>query len=225
MPAPDNSSQEPADPPTRIDYRTRSPSSESSVGVTAPWTASISRRAILRATGVAATVALAGCLGGDDGDVPAPAAVQSDWTCDACGMVITNHPGPNAEIFYADRRPNDHDNPARFCSTWEAFRFDFEKRDAGWSRAVFYVTDYSSVAYEVFQEGGDTLITSHADAAAFTDASAVTFVVASDVQGAMGEDLVGFSERSDAEEFAAQYGGDLVPFADVTRDTVAGLGM
>lgn len=189
------------------------------------WEGAITRRAVLLATGTASTLALAGCLGGDGGAAPAPVGIESDWSCDVCGMVIRNHPGPNAEIYYADERPNDHDNPARFCSTWEAFQFDFEKRDAGWSREAFYTTDYSSVDYDVYRESGDTLITSHADAEAFVDAEDVTFVVASEAKGAMGEDLVGFSDSAEAEDFAEQYGGDVVAFADVTRDTIAGLGM
>jgi len=189
------------------------------------WNGAITRRAALLATGSAATIALAGCLGGNGGEAPAAVAVESDWSCDVCGMVIRNHPGPNAQIFYADERPNDHDNPARFCSTWEAFQFDFARQDEGWSREAFYVTDYSAVDYDVFEEGGDTLITSHADADSFTDATGVTFVVASDVKGAMGKDLVGFGDSGDAEDFADEYGGDVVAFDDVTRDTIAGLGM
>ncbi|MEF8838102.1 MAG: nitrous oxide reductase accessory protein NosL [Haloarculaceae archaeon] len=190
-----------------------------------PWDGAISRRTALLATGSAAAVALAGCLGGDGGAAPAPLAVESGWSCDVCGMVLTNHPGPNAEIFYADERPNDHDNPARFCSTWEAFQFDFRRQDEGWEREGFYVTDYSTVDYDVYEEGGDTLITSHDGAEAFADATAVTFVVASGVKGAMGKDLIGFTDSVDAEDFAAEYGGDVVAFADVTRDTISGLGM
>lgn len=189
------------------------------------WATGVPRRAVLLGAGAVLSGTVAGCLGGDGAPAPDPVEIEADWSCDGCGMVITNHPGPNAEIYYADERPNDHDNPARFCSTWEAFQFDFEKRDAGWSREAFYVTDYSSVDYDVYQERGDTLITSHTDAGAFIDGRDVTFVVASDAKGAMGEDLVGFSNDVDAEDFAEQYGGDLVAFADVTRDTIAGLGM
>ena len=138
-------------------------------------------------------------------------------------MVIPNHPGPSTEIFYRDKQPSGHDNPARFDSTWEAFQFDYEHED--WTRSSFYVTDYSTVDYDVYEEGGDTLVTSHAGADAFTDATGVTFVVASDVKGAMGKDLVGFGDSGDAEDFADEYGGEVVAFADVTRDTIAGLGM
>lgn len=211
--------------PESRDIRSDSVACARAPGQNTKWEGVITRRSVLFATGTASALALAGCLGGDGAAVPDPVEIESDWSCDVCGMVITNHPGPNAEIYYADERPNDHDNPARFCSTWEAFQFDFEKRDAGWSREAFYVTDYSSVDFDVYQESGDTLITSHTDPDAFTDATDVTFVVASDAKGAMGQDLIGFSDNADAEEFAEQYGGDVVAFADVTRDTIAALGM
>ncbi|MEA5387049.1 nitrous oxide reductase accessory protein NosL [Haloarculaceae archaeon H-GB11] len=145
-------------------------------------------------------------------------------TCEVCGMVIPNHPGPSAEIFYADQQPSGHENPARFDSTWEAFQYDFERQDRGWTRQAFYVTDYSAVDYEVFTDGGDTLITTHPEADAFADASEVTFVVGSEVKGAMGRDLIAFSEKADAESFNAEYGGSLATFDQVTPETIAQLG-
>jgi copper chaperone NosL len=139
--------------------------------------------------------------------------------------VIPNHPGPTSEIFYADEEPNGHPNPARFDSTWEAFQFDFERQNEGWSREAFYVTDYSAVDYEVFEDGGDTLVTTHPDSEAFADAEDVTFVVGSEVVGAMGRDLLAFGDEADAEAFQSEYGGDLATFGDVTESMVASLGM
>jgi copper chaperone NosL len=186
-----------------------------------------SRRSVLAAAGAVAVGGLAGCLSGDGGESAAPEPVtldQSD-TCDVCGMVIPNHPGPTSEIFYADEEPNGHPNPARFDSTWEAFQFDFERQSRGWSREAFYVTDYSAVDYEVFEDGGDTLVTTHPDSEAFADAEDVTFVVGSEVVGAMGRDLLAFGDEADAEAFQSEYGGDLATFGDVTESMVASLGM
>jgi nitrous oxide reductase accessory protein NosL len=179
------------------------------------------RRAVIAGTvGVAAW--LAGC-GGDasSGEVPEPITLGQSDRCEVCGMVIPNHPGPSAQIFYRDRRPSGHDNPARFCSTWEAFQYDFERQDEGWTRTVFYVTDYSAVEYELTRDAGDTLVSRHVAAGTFVDATTVTFVVGSEVKGAMGRDLIGFSERTDAEAFQADHGGDLMAFDEVTRDTIA----
>jgi nitrous oxide reductase accessory protein NosL len=186
----------------------------------------VGRRAVLAGAGTVATAALAGCTGGGGNgeDVPEPITLTSEHTCDVCGMVVPNHPGPSAEIFYRDEQPGGHANPARFDSTWEAFQFDFDRRDRGWERVVFYVTDYSAVEYELFEEGGDTLVSTHPEASAFTVAERVTFVVDSAVKGAMGRDLVGFSSRDDAESFRADHGGDLLTLGDVTREVIAQLG-
>ncbi|WP_235853616.1 nitrous oxide reductase accessory protein NosL [Halosimplex salinum] len=166
---------------------------------------------------------LAGC-GSESIDRPASVTLTTDDRCDVCGMVIPNHPGPSAEIFYADNRPSDHDNPARFDSTWEAFQYNFDRLDRDWTVEAFYVTDYSAVEYSVSESEGDLLLSTHPEAEAFVDAETVTFVVGSDVKGAMGRDLVAFSEAADAESFQAEYGGSLAEFGDVSRETIAQLG-
>ena len=168
--------------------------------------------------------AAAGCLGDDGGDAPSPATLTEDDTCDVCGMVIPRHPGPTAETFY-DRDPSGHSNPARFDSTWEAFQYDFERRDRGWTRRAFYVTDYSAVDYDLFSEGGDTYISTHPEAEAFAPAESVTFVVDSEVIGAMGRDLIGFGDRGDAETFQSERGGSLATLDDVTPTMISQLGM
>lgn len=183
----------------------------------------ISRRRVVAGAGALATVGLAGCLGAGE-DPPDAVALTNEDTCEVCGMVIPKHPGPSAEIFYADRQPNGHANPARFDSTWEAFQFDFARQEEGWTREAFYVTDYSGVDYQVFEEGGDRLISTHPEASAFAPAEDVTFVVGSEVKGAMGEDLVGFTAQSDAESFRDEYGGDLAGLDDVTPTTISQLG-
>ncbi|MCD2203299.1 nitrous oxide reductase accessory protein NosL [Halobacterium sp. KA-6] len=138
-------------------------------------------------------------------------------------MTITQQPGPTAEIFYANARPNDHDNPARFDSTWEAFQFDFQHDN--WTREAFYVTDYSAVNYDIQTDGGQQLLSTHYEQEAFADATDITYVVGSSVVGAMGEDLIGFSDRTDAEAFREKYGGDLATFDDVTPSLISSLGM
>jgi copper chaperone NosL len=183
----------------------------------------LTRRRLLVAAGGLA-VALAGCA--DEGEPPPAAVTLTDEDqCEVCGMVIPAHPGPSAEIFYPEHQPSGHDNPARFCSTWEAFDYHFDRVNRGWEAAAFYVTDYSSVDYSLSSEGGNTLISTHPEAEAFVDADAVTFVVGSEVNGAMGRDLIGFSNRDDAESFQAGHGGSLAQREDVTPEMIAQLGM
>ncbi|GGI97571.1 hypothetical protein GCM10008995_04330 [Halobellus salinus] len=171
-----------------------------------------------------AAVSVAGCLGGGEAETPDPVTVPEKATCDVCGMVISQHPGPTAEVFYPDRDPSGHDNPARFDSVWEAYQYEFGKDSAGWEDAAFYVTDHSSVSYETFEDGSDTLISRHYDASSFAAASDVTYVVGSAVKGTMGRDLLGFSGRSDAEAFQSEWGGSLTTHDGVTPEVVAGLG-
>jgi nitrous oxide reductase accessory protein NosL len=179
-----------------------------------------------------AATALAGCSGGGGsnggqttGDVPAAVTLTTDDACEVCGMIIPNHPGPSTEIFYPGREPSGHENPARFDSTWEAFQYDFDRQDEGWERAVMYVTDYAAVAYDVFEESGDRLISTHPQAESFTTAAEVTFVAGSEVKGAMGRDLIAFSEGADAESFESEYGGERVTVDEVTPELIAQLGM
>jgi copper chaperone NosL len=186
------------------------------------------RRHVLHGAGAVVLAGLAGCLGGDGdggdgGDAPDAITVPDSATCDVCGMVIVQHPGPSAEIFYEDEEPAGHENPARFDSTWEAFQFDFER--SGWSRSAFYVTDYSAVDYEIRTDDGQQLISRHADAADFVDATDVTFVVGSEVLGTMGRDLIAFTDEGDAEAFADEHGGNLGTFDDVTPELISSLGM
>lgn len=184
------------------------------------------RRRFLAAGVTLTTAALGGCLGsGGDSESSAPAAVTvpDGATCDVCGMNIRQNPGPNAEIFYGDHSPEGHDNPARFCSTWEAYQYDFDRESDGWEDAAFFVTDYSAVEYEVTEDGGDLVLSSHPEAEAFVAASEVTYVVGSDAVGSMGKDLVAFSEAGDAESFQSEYGGDLATHDEVTPEVIGSL--
>jgi len=182
----------------------------------------VTRRSVLGTVLAAGAASLAGCTGGGDGP-PDPVTLPADATCDVCGMVIAEHPGPSAQLFYADQEPAGHPNPARFDSTWEAFQFDFERED--WDREAFYVTDYSAVEYDVQTVEGQPVISRHVEAETFVDSEAVTFVAGSAVVGTMGEDLLGFSERADAEAFRDEYGGELVTAGEVTPALISQLGM
>lgn len=195
-------------------------------------TSEFSRRRLCTALAAGAATALAGCSGGGGsnggqttGDVPAAVTLTTDDACEVCGMIIPNHPGPTTEIFYPGREPSGHENPARFDSTWEAFQYDFDRQDEGWERAVMYVTDYSAVEYDVFEESGDRLISTHPQAESFTTAAEVTFVAGSEVKGAMGRDLIAFSAAADAESFEGEYGGERVTVDEVTPELIAQLGM
>lgn len=158
-----------------------------------------------------------------DGDESTPAAVSvgGQASCDVCGMVISKHPGPNGQIFYADQDPDGHESPFRFDSLKScAFDHYFRKKRQDWSVEMFYVTDYSSVDYSMSEEGGKSYISGHENPESFAKAKSVSYVVDADVYGAMGKDFIPFSDEGDASEVAEQYGGTVVSFEEVSPATL-----
>jgi len=175
------------------------------------------RRRVL--AGTATLLALAGCQSGGDG--PEPVTIADGDNCDQCGMVNSDHPGPVGETYYEEHTPTGHDEPALFCSTTCTYRHRFQKEQEGWTPAATFLTDYSSVDYDVRTDGGATVLTHHLDASAFAETSDLTVVANSDVQGAMGTAIVPFSDSDDAEAFAEEYGGQSLPAEDIRRELVS----
>jgi len=177
------------------------------------------RRGVL--AGAATLLALAGCQDGGDGDSPEPVAIEDGQNCDQCGMVISDHPGPVGQTYYQDNTPAEHDGPTRFCSTTCTYRHRFAKEQMDWTPAATFLTDYSSVDYDVRTDGGATVLTHHLDASAFSETSELTVVANSDVEGAMGTAIVPFGDSGDAEVFAEEYGGQTLPAEDIQRELVS----
>lgn len=171
------------------------------------------RRTVL--LGIGASVALAGC---QSGDRPAPVTISADQSCDQCGMVISQHPGPVGQTYYENNDPETHDPPFQFCSTTCTFRHRFAHQD--WTPRVTYLTDYSTVDYDVRQDGERTVISAHLEAETFTPTEQLSVVVGADVQGAMGPALVPFAEQDDADAFAEEYGGDRIAAESISRELV-----
>lgn len=177
----------------------------------------ISRRRLLGGTAAVAAGALAGCLGGDGGAQPDPIDLTGGKQCDVCGMIIGDHYGPNAQIFYADESPDGHENPARFESLKACtFPYYFTHEDYGWAVAAIYATDYSRTEYSLPSAGDETYIDTHTAAETFADATALSYVVGSAVSGAMGQAFVPFSASKDAAAFADDHGGEVLAFEDIT---------
>ncbi|RCU48452.1 nitrous oxide reductase accessory protein NosL [Haloplanus salinus] len=178
-----------------------------------------SRRRVLLGTAAAAGVGLAGCLGSSDR--PAPISLDEPLSCDQCGMVINQQPGPSGQTYYRDNSPEGHDPPARFCSTVCTFRHRFATESRGWRPRVTYLTDYAVVDYRVRQEGGAQVVSAHLAADHFAATEGLDVVVGSEVEGAMGPAIVPFGDGDAAAEFASTYGGDVIAAEDVSRQLVA----
>ncbi|WP_336136684.1 nitrous oxide reductase accessory protein NosL [Natronomonas amylolytica] len=147
---------------------------------------------MLRDTAGLGAVALAGCLGGGEetpAETPDPIALDDGRTCDVCGMVIAEGYGPNGQVAYDGDYPPDREGPAHYDSVRELYADRFAQADRGTDALVTYVTDYSTVDYELETRDGDRYITGSVAADTFAEAAEVVFVVDSGVQGAMGADF------------------------------------
>lgn len=187
------------------------------------------RRAVLATVAVGGVGSVAGCLGGG-GERPDPIALEDGQECDNCGMRIEMHPGPVGETFYGDDAPptlpeDREDGIAWFCSSTCMYNYGLENEERGHEPIVSYGTDYSGVEYQLTEEGGATVISAHLEAEAFADVTELVFVVNSDVEGAMGASMIGFTDEGDAESFADEHGGELLGDDDITREVLSGLGM
>ncbi|MFC7205443.1 nitrous oxide reductase accessory protein NosL [Haloferax namakaokahaiae] len=182
------------------------------------------RRSFTTALSGTALAALAGCIGTRQSEsVPDPIDLGGEKTDDQGGMVIGLHAGPNGQIFYRDNAPKGHGNPAWFHTlSMGLFPYYFEHERMGWTAEVVYVTDYSTVDYELTEEDGRLSISTHTAAETFGDATMMTYVVDSEVLGGMGAELIPFSDTADAEAFASEHEGDTVEFDDVTPEWLDG---
>lgn len=184
----------------------------------------IGRRRFVLTGSAVGTGLLAGCSGGQSngGGQPDPIPLDEHRECDVCGMVISEHPGPNGQIFYRENSPENHDNPARFDSTKAClFPYYFEHEQRGWTPTAVYVTDYSQIDYEISTAGGRTYIETATGSEMFANADDVVFVVGSEVHGAMGPDFIPFSDEDDGRSFTDEFGGRIVRMDDITPEMLS----
>ncbi|WP_256402490.1 nitrous oxide reductase accessory protein NosL [Halorubrum salinum] len=189
-----------------------------------PIRTAVSRRRALAGVGGGLATAAAGCLGGSSGtsESIAPVSIADDQACDQCGMIIADHPGTVGQVHFEDDEP-EGGRPAQFCSGTCTYSYRFDAEDDGRTPLATFLTDYSTVEYEVYDEGSDTLLSSHTGEDAFAQSTALTVVARSEIVGAMGPDLVPFSEETDVESFVAEYGGESMAAAEVDRATLDAL--
>lgn len=166
---------------------------------------------------------LSGCLGGVGGsERPEPVDLSGGKADDQGGMIVGKHGGPNGQIFYANNSPEGHDNPAWFHTlAFGLFRYYFRHERRGWEATAVYVTDYSQVEFELERRDGRQYMPSPTAAETFGDATAMTYVMESEVDGGMGPELHPFSAAEDAEAFVEDHGGRTVTFDEITPQLIA----
>lgn len=187
------------------------------------------RRTLLRVMGASGVAAVAGCLGSSQ-EAPEPVDLDQGQTCDTCNMRIEMHPGPVGQSYYMDDAPpvlpdDRPDGVAWFCSTQCQYSFTLEQAERDYEPLISYATDYSDFEWELREQQGATVISANLSAETQVDLRELTLVVNSDIEGAMGPSLIGFSDAADAEAFADEHGGDLFQHEDVTLDVIAALSM
>ncbi|MDX2367410.1 MAG: nitrous oxide reductase accessory protein NosL [Colwellia sp.] len=132
-------------------------------------------------------------------------AMESADECHLCGMLITRFDGPKGEVF----RKETGDQVFKFCSTRDMFSYYLDPENKR-NVAQMLVHDMSKMPW-----GSDSI-----DDKYFIDAKTAWYVAGSEKTGAMGETLASFSQLSDAQAFAKEFGGKVLSFADISYDVL-----
>lgn len=159
-----------------------------------------SRRAadMFRSALFAAALLLAAC--GETTAPVQPLEITQGTVCALDGMVLQDFPGPKAQIHY------EHSEPEFYCDTKEMFSIVLRPEEKKRIVAI-YTQDMAKADWAHPQ-------------AYWVDAKAAFYVVGSSRRGSMGPTVASFAVEADASTFAAQYGGKVLRFDQVTLDMV-----
>ncbi len=113
-------------------------------------------------------------------------------------MIIVDFPGAKAQIHYR----NGQVDP--FCSTLDMFLF-YLQPDRPKNIVAIYVNDMGQADWQ-HPEGN------------WINAKDAFYVYGGDVMGPMGEALVPFSDKGDAENYVRKHGGRIVRFDGITPE-------
>ncbi|PSF12545.1 nitrous oxide reductase accessory protein NosL [Marinobacter shengliensis] len=155
-------------------------------------------------------ITLAGCSNGEQQTAakPDPVHFDSGDECHVCGMVITSFPGPKGQAF-TERQQHTR----KFCSTKDMFAWFLQPENENRDHTL-YVHNMAETHWD------------HPDDTHLIDAREAWYVVGSERTGAMGPTLASFETESEATDFAAEYGGQVIGFADITLEHLnAGMAM
>ena len=126
--------------------------------------------------------------------------ITAGTSCSLDGMTLADFPGPKGQIQYTTGSPD------YFCDTMEMFSIylqpEQKKRVAG-----IFTQDMAKTSWEKPQNN-------------WIDAKQAFYVVGSKKTGSMGPTLASFALQQDAEKFAKEFGGKVLPFNQVTPDMV-----
>jgi copper chaperone NosL len=152
---------------------------------------------------VLALLALAACKE-EVSDRPLPVAMTAETVGHFCQMDLLEHPGPKAQV-HLEGLPD----PLFFSQVRDAIAYQRMPEQSHAIRAV-YVSDMS-VAPSWENPGAENWVS----------AEEVVYVVGAAVAGGMGApELVPFADRTAAEAFVAENGGEILLLEAISDDTV-----
>ena len=133
----------------------------------------------------------------------APVAAQEITTGTSCsldGMTLADFPGPKAQIHYATGEPDF------FCDTMEMFSIYLQPEQKK-NITGMYTQDMGRANWEKPQ-------------GSWIDAKTAFYVFGSKKTGSMGPTLAAFASQENANKFAAEFGGEVLNFSQVTPEIV-----
>ncbi|BDM62993.1 nitrous oxide reductase accessory protein NosL [Shewanella sp. NFH-SH190041] len=131
-------------------------------------------------------------------------AIGEHDRCHICGMMITKYPGPKGQLML-----KDSDSVPKFCSSRDLFNFALQKENQ------------RQISHLFVHDAGETDWQNPSDSA-FIDAKSAYYVYGTSKKAVMGPAVAPFASRKSAEQFAAQYGGRVLTYPDITLELLAG---
>lgn len=152
------------------------------------------------------TLALSACSEDKLAALPSPHEPGPNAIGTVCRMSLSEHNGPKGQVFITA-----HDAPLWFSSVRDTFTWLQVDDGAGRQFAAIYVNDMARARTWDKPEAG-----------AWVEAKKAHFVIGSDKGADMGgSELVPFSDRKAAEDFAGRHGGKVVEYTQITPELLA----
>jgi copper chaperone NosL len=148
---------------------------------------------------LAGCAVLAGCGQAVSETAALPRPIDSATACDLDGMLLADYAGPKAQVHYAGAAA-----PVFFCDTVELFSALLKPEQVRTVRAA-YVQDMALADWD--QPVGH-----------WFDAQRGFYVVGSRRHGSMGPTFASFAAAAPAQNFAAQWGGKVLRYAEITPE-------
>ena len=131
----------------------------------------------------------------------APMEIDRSTSCELDGMLLSDYPGPKAQVHYAGQA-----QPSFFCDTVELFNTLLAGEQVRAPKAIYV----QAMGQTDWQEPKGHWI----------DAKTAVYVLGSKRHGSMGPTIASFAQEADATQFAAEYGGKVLRFDAITVDMV-----